>query len=322
MNPDAATLQKIAANIPAAIAAIQAKLKPLMDRFGASTDPVYDSFTADHTGLDAMFDAVQITCAAGKVVVSNKKTSGVILNCPVNGISSATFNTANMPSASGPTPAQAPTSALYDTNCAGCHGPLATSSKRGATVAQIQAAIAGNFGGMGRFSTLSAADIQSIADALSGTTTPAAAPVTTPTTEGATLYGSNCSGCHGPLASSSKLGRTATQIQAAITNNAGGVMGSLSSLSATQVQAIATALVSSTPAPPAACGSCHAIPPRTGHHSTNMGATCATCHGTGYSNTTVNAATHNNGVVNVASTIGWNATNRTCSNSCHGSKSW
>jgi hypothetical protein len=26
--------------------------------------------------------------------------------------------------------------------------------------------------------------------------------------------------------------------------------------------------------------------------------------------------------VNIASTIGWNATKRTCSNSCHGTESW
>ena len=321
MNPVPAMLQKIAANIPAAIAAFQAKLKPLMDRFGASANPVYDSFAADHTGLDALFDAVKITVAGGNVVVSNRGTSAVILNAPLNGISSATFNMANMPSASVSTPVQAQTSPLYDTNCAGCHGPLATSSKRGATVARIQAAIAGNVGGMGRFSTLSAADIQSIANALAGTTTPAIAPVTIPTTDGATLYGTHCVSCHGPLATSSKLGRTATQIQAAINANTGG-MGSLSTLSATQVQAIAGALVTSTPAPSGACGSCHAIPPATGHHSTRMGATCATCHGSGYSNTAVNAATHNNGVVNVVSTIGWNPTTRTCSNSCHGTERW
>jgi hypothetical protein len=49
---------------------------------------------------------------------------------------------------------------------------------------------------------------------------------------------------------------------------------------------------------------------------------CATCHGSGYSTTTVNAATHDNGVKNLATTIGWNATSRSCSNSCHGKKSW
>ncbi|MBT1070249.1 putative Ig domain-containing protein [Pelotalea chapellei] len=57
--------------------------------------------------------------------------------------------------------------ALYATNCAGCHGPLATSSKRGSTAAQIQAAINGNVGGMGFLSVLTSAEVQAIATALS-----------------------------------------------------------------------------------------------------------------------------------------------------------
>jgi large repetitive protein len=58
--------------------------------------------------------------------------------------------------------------------------------------------------------------------------------------DGAALYASKCASCHGALATSAKKGRTAAQIQAAI----GGVgsMSSLSTLSAAQVQAIATAL--------------------------------------------------------------------------------
>ncbi|HEY4744280.1 MAG TPA: hypothetical protein VIH45_06445, partial [Desulfuromonadaceae bacterium] len=97
-------------------------------------------------------------------------------------------------------------------------------------------------------------------------------------------------------------------------------------LTSTQVSAIASALATVTPSPTPtpACGSCHAIPPATGKHSTHLseGVSCATCHGSGYSTTTVNATTHNNGVYNVATTIGWNAANRTCSNSCHGTHTW
>ncbi len=55
---------------------------------------------------------------------------------------------------------------LYAANCAGCHGALATSSKRGRTAAQIQAAIDGNVGGMGFLSTLTPAQVQAIADVL------------------------------------------------------------------------------------------------------------------------------------------------------------
>jgi fibronectin type 3 domain-containing protein len=92
-------------------------------------------------------------------------------------------------------------------------------------------------------------------------------------------------------------------------------------------ESTASAQVSAaTNAPPAqTCGTCHAIPPSTGKHSFHVngeGIACATCHGAGYSSTAVNATTHLNGVKNLATTIGWNTTSRSCSNSCHGNKSW
>ncbi len=70
---------------------------------------------------------------------------------------------------------------------------------------------------------------------------------------GAALYVTNCSSCHGPLATSSKLGVTAAQIQSAIQSV--GTMSFLSKLTTAQIQAIASAL-SSTPTPtptPVAC---------------------------------------------------------------------
>jgi hypothetical protein len=59
-------------------------------------------------------------------------------------------------------------------------------------------------------------------------------------TDGAALYADNCASCHGPLATSEKLGRDASQIQDAI--NTVPAMSSLSSLSQTDIQAIADAL--------------------------------------------------------------------------------
>lgn len=79
-----------------------------------------------------------------------------------------------------------------------------------------------------------------------------------------------------------------------------------------------------TNAPPAqTCGTCHAIPPALGQHAfhANQGYGCATCHGSGYSSTTVNAATHMNGSKDVSLSV-WNATTRTCASYCHGSKPW
>ena len=70
--------------------------------------------------------------------------------------------------------AQTPNGAtLYASNCQGCHGPLATSNVSNRTLAGIKAAIAGNVGGMGFLASLTDADLQAIANALSP---PAPAP--------------------------------------------------------------------------------------------------------------------------------------------------
>ncbi|GAB7025144.1 hypothetical protein JCM15764A_03920 [Geotalea toluenoxydans] len=58
---------------------------------------------------------------------------------------------------------------MYQANCQGCHQPLASSTKLNKTAAEIQAAITANTGGMGSLATLSAGEIQSIADALKTT---------------------------------------------------------------------------------------------------------------------------------------------------------
>ena len=87
---------------------------------------------------------------------------------------------------------------------------------------------------------------------LSGSGAPHPTPNPTPTPlDGAALYGANCAGCHNLLATSAKKGRSAAQIQAAITANRGG-MGSIT-LTTAEIQAIATALaapvVTPTPTP-------------------------------------------------------------------------
>lgn len=56
--------------------------------------------------------------------------------------------------------------AYYTANCAGCHGALPNSNQKGATVSMIQAGIANNYGGMGKFSTLTLAQLQAISTAM------------------------------------------------------------------------------------------------------------------------------------------------------------
>jgi mono/diheme cytochrome c family protein len=271
-------------------------------------------------------------------IANNTGGMGSLSSLTVNDVQALV--TVLTPSTPTPTPTPTPVvdgATLYNSNCMACHGPLTSTSKAGATVSRIQTAISNNIGTMGSLATLSAAQITAIQTALATATpppapapvpapTPVPSPTPTPAIDGAALYGTSCAGCHGALAQSSKAGATATRIQTAINSNTGS-MGSLASLTTAQVAALESALAtvtpSPTPAPAPACGSCHAIPPATGHHSTHNSKSCSTCHGAGYSTTAFNPATHNNGVKNLdLAKTGWKVATRTCSNSCHGTKTW
>ncbi len=156
---------------------------------------------------------------------------------------------------------------LYSTNCAGCHRALGSSTKVGMTLARLQNATNNNIGGMGYLSQLTVTQQQAIVAVLTPTTpspTTTPPPTPTPVTDGATLYGANCAGCHGVLASSGKAGATTSRIQSAIAGNIGN-MGYLSTLSTAQVTAIAAVLTTAAPPSPtdgpglyaANCASCH-----------------------------------------------------------------
>ncbi|WP_439645284.1 c-type cytochrome [Geotalea toluenoxydans] len=71
--------------------------------------------------------------------------------------------------------------ALYAGNCAGCHGALATSTKKGMTLTRLDSSINSGIGGMGSLSSLTVTEKQAIVDALAtaaSTPTPAPAPTT------------------------------------------------------------------------------------------------------------------------------------------------
>lgn len=72
------------------------------------------------------------------------------------------------------------------------------------------------------------------------------------------------------------------------------------------------------------CTSCHRIPPASGEHARHQSKriACGSCHGAGYSGSTVNAATHRNGKVDLSSRIGFDAGRRSCASACHGKESW
>ncbi|WP_242360177.1 CxxxxCH/CxxCH domain-containing protein [Anaeromyxobacter sp. SG17] len=70
------------------------------------------------------------------------------------------------------------------------------------------------------------------------------------------------------------------------------------------------------------CNQCHGVPPASGEHFEHSEYACSRCHGTGYSTTTTNSATHMNNVADVPFAF-YDRTTRTCSSTgCHGYQRW
>jgi mono/diheme cytochrome c family protein len=151
-------------------------LAPLFDRYGVTSLP------QDGAALRALLQDVSFAVSSGTLTVTNRQTGAVIFTGPIRNLAAGTFHPEAMPPGPGTVPPPPPPppatdgAALYTQDCAGCHGALASSSKRGATAAEIQAAIAANRGGMGSLSGLTAAQIQAIASALATATPPPPPP--------------------------------------------------------------------------------------------------------------------------------------------------
>lgn len=91
-KPDSATLNKMKSAMPGSVATLQLKLKLLLDVFSvASADPVKDPFTADHTGLDAVFDNVKVALSNGTLTITNATTGAVIFTAQVKNVKDGHF---------------------------------------------------------------------------------------------------------------------------------------------------------------------------------------------------------------------------------------
>ena len=183
-------------------------------------------------------------------------------------------------------PPPATGSELYMTYCASCHGPGSSSTKAGATVIRINAGI-GNVAQMNGLATsLSAANIQAIADYL--------AILSTPTTPQA-VYNSYCAACHGADGSGGSSGEdvrgdSARRIKRAI--NGESEMQFLSAVTNGELQLISDFLNGITTPPPSGGG--------TG--ATLYANNCAGCHGPGDNSAKAGAsvARINNGINSVS----------------------
>lgn len=192
--PTQSDMQTIANNLSTAASTMMTELKPLLDQYsGANVNPITAPFAANHTGLDAVLDAVDIHITGGNMVVANRQNNATIFTAPITNLESGQINMANMPMSSQQPPGPMPLdgAALYSSNCQPCHGALTSSNVRGTSSNLTRTAINGNTGGMGFLSALTDSQIQAIVDTLAITPTPA--PTVDP---GKTVYDTQCSGCH------------------------------------------------------------------------------------------------------------------------------
>ena len=90
---DPATLDKVKSAMPVSVAALQSKLKPLLDDFSAgAVDPVTGQIQADHNGLDAVFDNVRVVLTGGVLTITNVNTGAVLFTAQVNKLEDGDFN--------------------------------------------------------------------------------------------------------------------------------------------------------------------------------------------------------------------------------------
>jgi mono/diheme cytochrome c family protein len=179
---------------------------------------------------DVTIGALQIQSLVSSLTPLQIQAIAATLNPDqVQAITAAVFTPTAIPAGSGTgnvivtaSQVQAVTAALLSTGTAGVT----------VTPTQVQAVAA----------TLTPNQIQALTSSLSATPAAGIATVATPATpDGAALYAANCAGCHGPLATSTKLGSNALLIQTGIGSNTGG-MGFLSALTTADIEAIATTL--------------------------------------------------------------------------------
>lgn len=108
-NPSAHPINQT--NLDQAVADIQNMLKPLLDAYNANINPITGSYTANHTGLDAVLDVVKVdvNTSTGAVAVTDKTTNTQIGTATTTTIATPTntITTTEIPSTTTVTDLQA-----------------------------------------------------------------------------------------------------------------------------------------------------------------------------------------------------------------------
>lgn len=300
-------------------------LAPLFALYQVSGNPVTDDEGDDNehssSGLRAMLRDVQFKVTKGTVTATNKATGSIIFSGSLKDLASGTFYPENMPDVSGGATACTYTYSdwgvcqsdstqirtMMTSTPSGCTGTPVL-SQACTYVPPTPSACTYNYSGWGA--------CQSNNTQTRTVTSSPAGCTGTPVLSQACTYVPPVTTCSSFTYSAwGTCQSNSTQTRTVSTSSPSGCTGG------TPVLSQSCTYVPPTPV----CGSCHTIPPSTGKHTfhvSSRGLSCSNCHGTGYSSTTVNNATHENGTTDVVSSLNYNSTASSCSPGCHGTKTW
>ena len=347
-RPDRDRLNKIGRNLRSSKAEILDKLKPLLIKYNAdNSDPVRGDYRADHSHLDGLFDNVKFTLIDGILTITNKQTGAIIFTGKVSDIKNGEFDEDNLPDLStipeepddvtavgGAGQVTISWKAVINATSYNIYwsmtSPVAKATGKkitGASRPYFHAGLAAStkyyyivtaVNGAGESEASDQTTATTNADLPPTTTVP---PTTVPTTIPATSTTTAATTTVRPTTTSTTIAPTttvpttvSTTVPATTTTVPTTVPTTIATTVPTTTTTAPTTVPATTTTVAPSCGSCHAIPPTSGRHTLHVNTlsiSCATCHGSGYSSTAVNPATHINGVINSS-----------CTTSCHGSRNW
>jgi hypothetical protein len=183
------------------------QLAPLFDRFQVP-NPVVVEDDDGSAGLVDLLRAVKITVSSGTLTITNRATGGVVFTASRADLDAGTFHAESLPGATAPPPGPTTCTSFTYGAWSACQ-PNNTQTRSVATY--------------------------SPAGCTGGSPVTSQACTYTPPLDGAALYGSSCSRCHGALASSNLKGKNMSL--ASIKS-----FGMTQGLSDAQLQAIVTAV--------------------------------------------------------------------------------
>lgn len=206
-------------------------LAPLFDQFGVPSPIVADD-DARASGLIDLLHAVRFSLHDGTLTITNRATGAVIFTAPLADLAAGVLHPESLPGAAAPPPTgggtctsftYSPWSAcsasgtqtrtVLSSSPAGCTGGAPVLSGSCTPPAPVPGPVTCTSFTYSAWSACSASGTQTrtvLGSAPAGCTggAPATSQACTPALDGAALYGTACSRCHGPLATSNLKGRS------------------------------------------------------------------------------------------------------------------